>query len=163
MVIRAGWGNTGRALLELADVGIDHEIKDSVASAASKALAGQSFAGGRVLGDDIKVREVHGIKAGQSYLVDVELVVPDDLTVGETSSIEDLVRQNIGAKVRGMRRVKVKFVAKSGDSPDLANEFVSGDANVEEIHEHKENHHHDHHHVHEGNGHTSESEVRKRH
>ena len=170
MVIRAGWGNTGRALLELADVGIDRETKSSVSKAASKALAEKSFASGRVKGEDIKVLEVQGIKAGQSYLVDVELAVPESLTVGETRPIEDLVRKGLGANVRGIRRVKVKFVAESSDALDLADEFVAAEANTTEIleaetdeHSHSHDHSHDSHHhdrQRKGNGHSTGVDIR---
>ena len=170
MVIRAGWGNTGRALLELADVGIDHEIKDSVAKAVDTALDQQNFANGRVHGHDIRVREVQGIKAGQSYLVDVELAVPQDLTVSDCRPIEDFVRLQVGQKVRGMRRVKIKFVATNTDAPELADEFVSPDASSkvalepedESLHHDHEHHGHTHENHNHGNGHVDGDGARKR-
>ena len=165
MVVRAGWGNTGRALLELADVGIDSEIRGSVKKAASKRLNEESFAAGKVPGREIEVRDVQGIKAGQSYLIEVELGVPERLTVGQTRPIEDAVREGVGAKVRGIRRVKVKFVAKSEEDRDFADEFIAADVSPrsspepeEHDHEHKDyDHGHGHEHGH-GNG-----DVRKRH
>lgn len=150
MVVRAGWGNTGNALLELADVGIDSEIKTSVRNAAVKGLATEFFAAGSLSGQDIEVREVQGIKAGQSYLVEVELAVPATLTISETRQIEDTVRERIGGKVRGIRRVKVKFVAKTEDEVDFADEFIGADVSAksspepEEAHEHDQDHHHSH-------------------
>ena len=62
MVIRAGWGNTGSALLELADVGVAEEIKDSVRKTASKVLGEDSFGSGRVTGKQVEVRDVQGVK-----------------------------------------------------------------------------------------------------
>lgn len=166
MVVQAGWRNTGRALLELADVGIDSEIRDSVVSAASEALTNESFASGKVHGRDIEVREVQGIKAGQSYLLDVELAVPENMTIQETRPVEDLVRQKVGSQVRGTRRVKVKFVARNDESTELADEFVSADlnssSNPEHNHSDHSHDHHDEHHGHHANGLTAESEPRKR-
>ena len=61
MVIRAGWGNTRAALLELADVGIDQDIKGSVRKAASKAISADL--GNAELGSHtVEVRDVQGIK-----------------------------------------------------------------------------------------------------
>ena len=165
MVVRAGWGNTGRALLELADVGIDGEIRDSVKKTALKALASDSIASGKVQGKEIEVRDVQGVKAGQSYLIEIELGVPEALTVGETRPIEDAVRERIGAKVRGIRRVKVKFVAKNDKTHDFADEFIGADVSPRsspEPEEPEHDHDHDHSHKHDSIGHAN-GEVRKRH
>lgn len=119
MVIRAGWGNTGSALLELADVGVAEEIKDSVRKAALKTLRENSFRSGRVIGKLVEVRDVQGVKAGQSYLMNVELAVPGEWTVQETRLVEDAVRESLGSTVRGVRRVRVRFVANSDEALDL--------------------------------------------
>ena len=167
MVIKAGWGNTGRALLELADVGIDSEVQESVKKAASKALANETFASGSVRGQDVEIRDVQGIKAGQSYLIDVELGVPEALTVAQTRPIEDAVRERIGAKVRGIRRVKVKFAAQSDKAHDFADEFIPADMSPRsspEPEEHDPDHDHDHGHVHkQANGGHANGDVRRRH
>ena len=168
MVIKAGWGNTGRALLELADVGIDNEVQQSVKKAASKALMDQSSGSGSVQGKDIEVRDVQGIKAGQSYLIDVELGVPEALTVGETRPIEDAVRERIGAKVRGIRRVKVNSVARSDKAHDFADEFIAADVSPRSSPEPEEHSHDDHDHAHghkheHGNGGTVNGDIRRRH
>lgn len=169
MVIRAGWSNTGRALLELADVGIDEETKDSVRKASFGALAGESFASGKLQGSEVEVRDVQGIKAGQSYLIDIELGVPESLTVGETRPIEDAIRAKIGGKVRGIRRVKVKFVAKSDNAHDFADEFISVDVGPKSSPEpgEGENSHHEHGHSHdhelEPNDRAGNGDIRKRH
>lgn len=169
MVIQAGWGNTGRALLELADVGIDSEIQESVKKAASKALIDKSFASGSVQGKDIEVRDVQGIKAGQNYLIDVELGVPETLTVGQTRPIEDALRERIGAKVRGVRRVKVKFATQSDKARDFAEEFIPADVSPRsspepepEEHVHDHDHDHDHEHKQGNHGHVN-GDVRRRH
>ena len=171
MVVKAGWGNTGRALLELADVGIDGEIQSTVKNATLKALANESFASGTIKGREIEVRDVQGIKAGQSYLIDVELGVPETVTIGETQPIEDAVRLTLGAKVRGIRRVKVKFVAKSDQAHDFADEFIGADVSPRgspepEKADHHQDHDHEHnssqYHGHESNEHAN-GDVRKRH
>ncbi|KAF6230237.1 hypothetical protein HO133_004577 [Letharia lupina] len=127
MVIRAGWGNTGSALLELADVGVAEEIKVSVRTTASKALGEDRFGSGRVMGNQIEVRDVQGVKGGQNYLMNVELAVPGEWTVQETRLVEDAVRERVGSKVRGVRRIRVRFVARSDEAPDFADEFIGAD------------------------------------
>lgn len=126
MVIRAGWTNTRAALLELADVGMDDEVKDSVRKATMKAILPSKLCGpsNTMEGNEIGLRNVQGIKAGQNYLVDIELAVPKSLTVGETRDIEDAVRGRVGSTVRGIRRVKVRFVAKDTQMPDFSDEFL---------------------------------------
>lgn len=126
MVIRAGWGNTGSALLELADVGVAEEIKASVRKTASKALGKDSLGSGRVVGNQVEIRDIEGVKAGQNYLMSVELAVPGEWTVQETRVVEDAVRETVGSKVRGVRRVRVRFVAKNDETPDFADEFIIG-------------------------------------
>lgn len=148
MVIRAGWGNTGSALLELADVGVADDIKIAVRKTASKALGEESFGSGRVTGNQVEVRDVQGVKAGQNYLLNVELAVPGEWTVQETSLIEATVRERIASKVRGARRVRVRFVAKSDDPSDFADEFIGADvyrnSPEPDDHSHTDSHSHNH-------------------
>ena len=127
MVIRAGWGNTGSALLELADVGVAEEVKGSVRGAALKALGEDSFGSSRVIGNEVEIRDVQGVKAGQNYLMNVELAVPGEWTVQETRLVEDAVRERVGLKVRGVRRVRVRFVTKSDEEPYFTDEFIGRD------------------------------------
>ena len=127
MVIRAGWGNTGSALLELADVGVAEEIKDAVRRTASEALSEGPFGSGRVMGNLVEVRDVQGVKAGQNYLMDVELAVPGEWTVQEIRLVEHVVRERLGSKVRGVRKVRVRFVAISDEIPDFTEEFIGPD------------------------------------
>lgn len=127
MVIRAGWGNTGSALLELADVGVAEEIKASVRKQALKALQEDSLGSGRIMANEVEVRDVQGVKAGQNYLMSVELAVPGEWTVQETRLVEDAVREKVGSKVRGVRRVRVRFVGQSDEAPDFADEFIGAD------------------------------------
>ncbi len=129
MVVRAGWTNTRAALLELADVGIDEEFKDSMRKVVTKALSADDAFGTKSFPqtDTIALRNVQGIKAGQNYLVEIELAVPGSWTVDETRKVEDAVRERVGSKVRGVRRVKVRFVANNNELPDFSDEFIGTD------------------------------------
>ena len=167
MVIRAGWGNTGSALLELADVGVAEEIKASVRKTASKALAEKHLGSKPVMGNQVEVRDVQGVKAGQNYLMNIELAVPGEWTVQETRRIEDLIRERIGSNVRGVRRVRVRFVAKSQEAPSFADEFIGGDVSPRSSPEPEHAHQYDSHshkhitdHPHEQS--PSNGDVRKR-
>ena len=151
MVIRAGWSNTGSALLELADVGAAAEIKESVRKSALNALQKDSLGPGRIVGNQVEIRDVQGVKAGQNYLMIVELAVPGEWTVQETCLVEDAVREKIGSKVRGVRRVSVRIVAKSNGAPNFADEFIGADVSQRsspepEHHGHSHNLTHDHNH-----------------
>ncbi len=156
MVIRAGWGNTGSALLELADVGIDEEMKGSVRKAANKALSAESLREARIAGAEVQVRDVQGVKAGQNYLMDVALSVPSSYTVKQTRIIEDVVRERIGSQVRGVRRVKTRFMPIGNEETDFADEFIGADVSprsspepedergARQEHEQAHDHKHDH-------------------
>ena len=128
MVIRAGWGNTGAALLELADVGVDEDIKRAVRKAASSVLSSQSFhvPATSSNGAHGEVRDVQGIKAGQNYLMDVEVAVPGDLSVHQTRQVEIALRERIAA-VRGVRKLRVRFVPIEQATEDFADEFINAD------------------------------------
>ncbi|KAI9735302.1 MAG: hypothetical protein M1818_006496 [Claussenomyces sp. TS43310] len=139
MVIKAGWGNTMSALYELADKSIDDEVKASI-----RKHAVNSFAELRQ-GHLVELREVQGVKSGQNYLVDLELAVPKTWTVEETSEVEESVRTTVGSKVRGVRRVKVRFVTVEKAEPSLFEEFVSVDVSPRASPEPEEAHSHDHH------------------
>lgn len=122
MVIRAGWGNTKVSLLELADVSVDDEIKTSVQKAASKALLA-NVSGGY----EVQIRDVQGIKSGQNYLMEVELVVPGSWSVDRLREAEDAVRERVGSRVRGVKRVKVRFMSPEGADVDFKGEFIPPD------------------------------------
>ena len=140
MVINAGYGNTRTALLELADVGLERDVKDSVQEALGEA---------GVEG----VTEVSGVKSGQNYLVEVTVEVDPSLRVRETLQVEERIREVLGSpegrkKVRGLRMVKVRFVEKGG-SVTGRNEFLGleeagEDAVVENgVNGHTHTHEHD--------------------
>lgn len=145
MVVQAGWGNTKAALMELADSGVDSEMKDDVRAAATKALEGITSAS-----EPITVRAIQGVKAGQNYLMDVELGVPGSWTVDQTRDIENVVRARVGTKVRGVKKVRVRFVTNSAEAPDFLDEFIAGDrtalptsdSEAEHDHHHEDNHKH---------------------
>jgi divalent metal cation (Fe/Co/Zn/Cd) transporter len=151
MVVQAGWGNTKQALFELADVGVDAEMRGNVRRAATTAMESITSAS-----EPVNVRAVQGVKAGQNYLMDVELGVPGTWTVEQTRGVEDLVRERVGAKVRGVKKVRVRFVNNSAGEPDFLDEFIPGDVSATsspgEAHDHAHEHSHDHdHHSHSEN------------
>jgi divalent metal cation (Fe/Co/Zn/Cd) transporter len=149
MVVQAGWGNTQAALLELADVGIEEEMKDNVRKAAGKALGSINTGSATT---DVEVRSVQGIKSGQNYLIDLELAAPGAWSIEQTRGVEDLVRERVGAKVRGVKRVRVRFVSKASDQSDYLDEFIGPDVSAKSSPElepeHDHNHEHDHSHNH---------------
>jgi len=147
LVIKGGWGNTISALYELADKGIDADVKKSVTKHAQN-----SFANLRD-GSQIELREVEGVKSGQNYLVDLQVAVPKSWTVEEVREVEEAVREMVGSKVRGVRRVKVRFVPKEDAASTLFDEFISGDVSPRASPEPEEEHdEHDHHHHGDSNG-----------
>ncbi|KAL9103960.1 MAG: hypothetical protein Q9187_008952, partial [Circinaria calcarea] len=129
MVIKAGFSNTVSAIYELMDMGVDDEIKRVVRRSANKALTETAFNNmtESFSGSDVEVRDVQGIKAGQNYLMDIELAVPGSWSVQQIRQIEDAVRIRIGSKVRGVRKVRVKFVAKEQEQPEFKDEFIGPD------------------------------------
>lgn len=168
MVIRAGWGNTGAALLELADVGVDEEIRTSVRNAATKAISQAEFGKSKNT-DVLRIGNVQGVKAGQNYLMDVELVLPSHWTIEEARRIEETVRKAVGSNVRGVRRIRVRFVPQANDVSDFSDEFVGADAfslshpeseaGGKDGHDHNHNHDHDHDHDH---SHSASSTIKKK-
>ncbi|KAL2155910.1 hypothetical protein VTH82DRAFT_652 [Thermothelomyces myriococcoides] len=128
LVIRAGFSNTLSALYELADRSIDEEVRAAVAKQVGKSLA--------ALDDDendhdhdhdhdrhhharnVQLRDVMGVKSGQNYLVDVELAVPGHWTVEQVRAVEEAVRARVGSKVRGVRRLRVRFVPRPSSDGD---------------------------------------------
>jgi divalent metal cation (Fe/Co/Zn/Cd) transporter len=146
MVVQAGWANTKNSLFELADVGVEYEMKSNVRKAATKALdslnAGSADA-------NVTVRSVQGVKSGQNYLMDVELAVPGSWSVEQTRGVEELVRERVGAKVRGVKRVRVRFVSSSSEQPDFLDEFIGPDVSGKSTPESHDEHDHDHEHEHD--------------
>lgn len=125
LVIRAGLGNTLSALYELADRSIDADVRESVTKQVGKGLAEMVDN----LGGEVELRDVTGVKSGQNYLVDLELGVPAEWTVEQVRVVEEAVRARVGGKVRGVRRVRVRFVPRSAPVPvdGRFDEFIPGD------------------------------------
>ncbi|KAJ5482517.1 Cation efflux protein [Penicillium sp. IBT 31633x] len=121
MVIKAGWGNTCTSLLELADTTVDEEIKHSVEDAASKALKDIED------GHEVIVRDVQGMKSGQNYLMDIELAVPGAWAISRSRHIEEVVRSAVGSGVRGVKRIKVRFIPAEHQELTFSDEFVAQD------------------------------------
>ncbi|KLU84228.1 mitochondrial metal transporter 2 [Magnaporthiopsis poae ATCC 64411] len=150
LVIRAGFGNTIAALQELADRSIDEEIKQSVRKQTIKAV--DALEEGLVMTADrrreVELREVSGVKSGQNYLVDLELSVPGRWTVEECRAVEDAVRTRVGGKVRGVRRVRVRFVQSEAVETRKFDEFIPGEVSPRASPEPEEERDHDHDHGH---------------
>lgn len=152
LVIKAGWGNTWSALQELADGSIDDQIKKSVRGQVTKALAEELDPG-----HEVEVREVSGTKSGQNYLIDVDLVVPNTWTVEDAWSVENAVRTRVGGKVRGVRKVGIRFLPKDKvQAVSSFDEFIPGDVSPktspEPESEDEHNHNHDGHNHSNGHG-----------
>ncbi|KAH7041080.1 cation efflux family-domain-containing protein [Microdochium trichocladiopsis] len=149
MIVKAGLENTIAALFELADRSIDEDVQNKVAKQARQAFA--KIDGGH----ELEVREVTGVKSGQNYLIDVEVAMPGAWTIADTRDIEREIRTLVGAKVRGARRVRVRFVSKDDEVNSKFDEFIPGDMSPksspepEDADEH-DDHDHDHH---NGHGH----------
>lgn len=166
MVIKAGWANTLASLLELADTSVDNEIKKELRRATSKALIGEPLKGldGVEGGHMVEIREIQGVKSGQNYLVDVALAVPGNWSVETTRSIEDAVRERAVSRVRGVRRVKVRFLASDQSYSGFSDEFIGANIDSqstpepEEVHAHEHEQHREKDHSH---AHRASSEVAK--
>lgn len=144
MVIQAGYGNTRTSLLELADVTVDNEVKKSIRRAVEKAIKGDAAKGEDAItgAAEISVRDIQGLKSGQNYLIDVELAVPESWSIGQARPIEDAVRNRIGNKVRGVKRVKVRFTPVSSNIHDFSDEFIGADVSPRSSPEPEDEDHH---------------------
>lgn len=123
MVIHAGWGNTMSAFYELADQSIDDEVQESVRKQVQKALANIDD------NHEIELRDVSGIKSGQNFLIDLEMATPGKWTIEHAREVEDIIRNRVGAKVRGVRRVRVRFAAKETPIHPRYDDFIPGSMN----------------------------------
>jgi divalent metal cation (Fe/Co/Zn/Cd) transporter len=142
LVIKAGFSNTLAAVYELADRSIDEEVKKSVRKHVQTSLGGISE------GHLAELRDVSGVKSGQNYLIDLELAVPGKWTVEDVREVEEAIRFQVGSKVRGARRVRVRYVPAEGEVAPKFDEFIPGDVSPRSSPEPEENGH-DHSH---GNG-----------
>lgn len=106
MVVQAGAANTRAALEELADAGIDDEVKDEVTR--------------KVVGTGEAVVSVDGIKSGQNYLLTITAAVDGGRTLQDLEAAEARIRLSV-ASLTGVWKVHVRFVRK-GES--VQSEFV---------------------------------------
>ena len=78
--------------------------------------------------------------------MEVELAVPRDCTMDQIRNAEDIVRQGIGSRVRGVRRVRIKYVTKGQEAMDFADEFIGAGISPRSSPEPEdEGNHHEHH------------------
>ncbi|KAF2669703.1 cation efflux protein [Microthyrium microscopicum] len=138
MVVRAGWGNTITSLEELADASISEEVKTKTQKVARQALADSNCS-------NFEVQDVSGTKAGQNFLLDVTIGVPATMTLEQLASVESVVRERIGSKVRGARRIRIRFV--DAQAEEALDEFIAPSSTAASTPESEEEHHH-----HNGNG-----------
>ena len=138
MITKAGGQNLYSACMELMDRSLDDTLKQSIRSAANVALADKSLEGptSKVSnGKNVEVREVHGTKAGQNYLVEVVIAVPGSFSTFQTRNIEHVVRQRVGSEVRGVRKVRVKFVPQEEHlEASFMDDFVT--SKLDDVHDH---------------------------
>lgn len=142
LVIKAGAENTVSAISELIDRGLDDETKSTVKRQVSKALETITE------GHEVEVRRVAGTKSGQNLLIDLELAVPGAWTVEDVREVENGVRERIGSRIRGARRVRVRFVSRDAATTDGFDEFVSGEVSPEMVESEAEEEAHEHDHTH---------------
>jgi len=143
MVIKAGWGNTITSLLELADTTVDEDVKENVQKAAVKALNQLAE------GEQVVIRDVQGMKSGQNYLMDVEVAVPGAWALDRSRIVEETVRKAIGDKVRGVKRVKFRFVPIEKPELTFQEEFITQNTEASPESESLDDHDHEHEHEHE--------------
>ncbi|KAH0407081.1 hypothetical protein KCU90_g23357, partial [Aureobasidium melanogenum] len=158
MIVQAGYGNTKAALLELADVSIEDDMKQNIESAASQALG------------DLKLPtesapQVQGIKSGQNYLIEVAVTVPSTWTLDQMTEAENSIREKVSSAAQGIKRVSIRFTSSENTADAFANEFVaSKDQKHAHEHEHEHEHSHDdgHSHSHEFAQEASKAGLNKR-
>lgn len=154
MIVQAGWQNTKAALLELADVAIEDDIKENAESAASRAMSGTEAC----------VSAVQGVKSGQNYLLEVAVAIPDTLALKDQKVLEERIRIAVAEDVKGAKRVAVRFIPMSDVDKGFTDEFLSFNPELNGEHDGHE-HKHDEHHEEEPKKHDSpqrEDSLRRR-
>lgn len=154
MIVQAGWGNTMSALYELADRGLDEEIREKAETTARSALKDHG----------LELRGLQGIKSGQNLMFELEVAVPSDWTVSRADEVEQTIRDAIAQKVRGTKRVTIRFTTRK--NAPFADEFVARSDDPEhgadeDHHDHDHEHDHDHNHAHGKAINGSTSQKRK--
>lgn len=148
MIVQAGYGNTKAALLELADVSIEDDMKHKIESAASQALG------------DLKLPtesapQVQGIKSGQNYLIEIAVTVPPTWTLKQMTEAENNMRESVSSAAQGIKRVSFRFTSSENAADAFANEFVTSENATKE---HNHDHEHEREHTHnDGHSHSHEA------
>lgn len=119
LVIKGGCGNTLSALNELADKSIEEEVKTSIKDNVIKTLEEIRH------GSYVELQDIEGLKSGQNYLISLQLAVPPTWSVQTMAEIEKELREALGSKVQGVRRVQIRFVSKESESNSFHDEFIS--------------------------------------
>ncbi|GAB7358597.1 hypothetical protein MBLNU230_g2657t1 [Neophaeotheca triangularis] len=140
MIVQAGWGNTRAALLELADVGMDEDIRENVRKVT------EGIVGKRAASGNGAVRGVQGIKSGQNFLVEVEVSVPESWSVGKGEELKNEIRETVGSSVKGVKKLSVRIVPDSKSENAFEDMFIEkgSGSEVEEAEHHRVDHDHGH-------------------
>lgn len=159
MVVQAGWFNTKSALYELADVGMEDDVRDGVSKTVERVLQED-------IGRGAELRGAQGIKSGQNFIVEVEVGVPQQWALQKMEEVEKLLREKVAADTKGVRKISVRFTSRKEGLAAFEDQFVAGRSSDSEAEDSE--HEHDHDHGHHSNGHATKStetrndSVRKR-
>ncbi|RKF58474.1 Mitochondrial metal transporter 2 [Golovinomyces cichoracearum] len=118
LVIKGGWANIMSAIYELVDRGIGEEVKTWIRQNAKKTLGEIRH------GSHVELQDVEGLKSGQNYLINLQVAVPPTWSIHTMTEVENELRQALGSKVQGVRRVQVRFVSKEKDTSSFHDEFI---------------------------------------
>ncbi|TQS34540.1 hypothetical protein Golomagni_05072 [Golovinomyces magnicellulatus] len=118
LVIKGGLANIMSAIYELADRGIGEEVKTWIRQNAKKTLGEIRH------GSHVELQDVEGLKSGQNYLINLQVAVPPTWSIHTMTEVENELRQALGSKVQGVRRVQVRFVSKEKDNSSFHDEFI---------------------------------------
>lgn len=86
------------ALLELLDAGVDSKTQRNIESAVQRLVDGEQLLG---------VRNVRGVKSGGQTQLDLTISVPAEMTVRESHSVEQMVRDAVLKARKDVREVKI--------------------------------------------------------
>jgi divalent metal cation (Fe/Co/Zn/Cd) transporter len=86
------------ALLELLDAGVDSKTQRNIESAVERLVDGEQLLG---------VRNVRGVKSGGQTQLDLTISVPAEMTVRESHSVEQMVRDAVLKARKDVREVKI--------------------------------------------------------
>lgn len=141
MIIQAGYGNTKSALLELADVGIEEDVRHEAEDVVLQSLQAS----------EANFEMLQGIKSGQNFLLEVALSVPTTWTLQQMKEVETMVRDEVSKKMKSVKRVTIRFVDQNSSATAFSGEFINSDHDHihDHDHEHGHEHSHDHDHAHD--------------